>query len=176
MEHGYNGVFQPAVPDPGDRWNAGPVRWRDVTDGLSGTAMASEFLKGDRSSDLLRVIWFLRESRDTLKDLRSACVAETPRFRSDGSPFGSAWSRGHCWLDGNLGVATYTHILGPQSPSCFDGSSPLTGNFATTSNHAGGVHLLSADGHVRFVSQTIDENVWIALGSRNGDESVSSPR
>ena len=40
--------------------------------------------------------------------------------------------------------------------------------------HAGGgVNLAYCDGHVRFVTETIDSVVFSAMGTRNGDETVS---
>jgi hypothetical protein len=35
------------------------------------------------------------------------------------------------------------------------------------------VNLALADGSVRFVPNTIDPRVWLALGSRNGNEVVN---
>ena len=37
-------------------------------------------------------------------------------------------------------------------------------------SRTGGVNLLSCDGSVRFVSDSIDLDTWHALGSRNGGE------
>ena len=37
----------------------------------------------------------------------------------------------------------------------------------STSEHPGGVNMLSADGAIRFVSDHIDVQVWRALGTRN---------
>jgi prepilin-type processing-associated H-X9-DG protein len=41
---------------------------------------------------------------------------------------------------------------------------------AATSRHAGGVNVAFGDGGVRFVQNTIDLNLWRALGSRDGGE------
>ena len=41
------------------------------------------------------------------------------------------------------------------------------------SQHTGGVNVVFADGSVRFVSSSIDANLWRALGSRAGGEVVS---
>lgn len=43
-----------------------------------------------------------------------------------------------------------------------------------TSSHAGGVHVVLADGGTRFVAETIDENVWAALGTRAGGEPIDA--
>jgi prepilin-type processing-associated H-X9-DG protein len=41
-----------------------------------------------------------------------------------------------------------------------------------SSYHEGGVHALMADGHVRFISENINQAVWIGLGSIRGNEAV----
>ncbi len=41
------------------------------------------------------------------------------------------------------------------------------------SQHPGGVNALTADGFVRFVKSSISLEPWLALGSRNGGETVS---
>lgn len=43
------------------------------------------------------------------------------------------------------------------------------------SNHPGGAQFTMVDGSARFVSQTIDMPVYLALASRNGSEAVSLP-
>ena len=44
----------------------------------------------------------------------------------------------------------------------------------TTANsyHPGGVNVLLCDGSLRFVTDTVDCDVWCALGTRNGQEQV----
>jgi hypothetical protein len=43
---------------------------------------------------------------------------------------------------------------------------------AARSYHTGGIHVCLADGGVRFISENIDLNLWQALGSRGGSETV----
>ena len=40
------------------------------------------------------------------------------------------------------------------------------------SQHAGGAHVMLGDGSVRFVSEYIDADVWVALSTRNLGEVV----
>lgn len=42
-----------------------------------------------------------------------------------------------------------------------------------SSNHPGGAFMAYADGHVAFVSETIDRNAWSAMGTRAGGELLS---
>jgi prepilin-type processing-associated H-X9-DG protein len=46
--------------------------------------------------------------------------------------------------------------------------------FVTSSSHPGGANVLLGDGSVRFVKNSISQAVWMGLGSRNGEEVVSS--
>ncbi|MBN2291891.1 MAG: DUF1559 domain-containing protein [Pirellulales bacterium] len=39
-----------------------------------------------------------------------------------------------------------------------------------SSNHPRGVHIVFADGHATFISETIDRNLWSSLGTRAGGE------
>lgn len=43
------------------------------------------------------------------------------------------------------------------------------------SNHPGGSQFAMSDGSARFISETIDMNLYMALASRNGRESASQP-
>ena len=175
LDRGFNGIFQNLLTQiPGRPWSEGPVRWRDISDGTSSTAMLSEALRGDSSANYLRVTWNLQAPRTTLPELRLACTRETPRFHSDGSVFGDRFLRGDCWLNGSTGVTLYNHASVPMSPSCFNGSSVAEGIYGAGSKHIAGVNLVFADGHLQFVSRSIDANVWTAWGSRNGNEPVST--
>jgi prepilin-type processing-associated H-X9-DG protein len=59
--------------------------------------------------------------------------------------------------------ATHTRPINSSStsPHCF------------SSRHPGGAQFAFGDGGVRFIADTIDANVFEALGSPNGGESVS---
>jgi prepilin-type processing-associated H-X9-DG protein len=41
--------------------------------------------------------------------------------------------------------------------------------------HSGGVNLAMADGSVHFMSQAVDGQLWIALGTRNDGEITAVP-
>jgi len=92
-----------------------------------------------------------------------------------------------CWAVDH-GVA-YTHRLGPNSTlpdkmvrGCPENSPPAapcvrapsfgTAYYAARSYHAGGVNGSRIDGSVQFVADAVDADVWIALGSINGEETT----
>jgi competence protein ComGC len=169
-EHGYNGLFitgdfkNPSWPK--NRY----VRFRDVTDGLSQTAMVSEHVMGDESAQLLRVIWHLVEYQPSQSELIAACLSETPRYWENDIPYGNASHHGCSWMDGSPGATLYNHVLPPQQRSCFDGTGVQTGIFSAASQHPDGVNVVLADTHVTFVSASIDQTAWSAVGSRNGSD------
>jgi hypothetical protein len=80
----------------------------------------------------------------------------------------------------NLRPTHYDHLLSPNHVGCFNGPEDFDINIdaflvPASSNHAGGVHSLLADGSVHFVNESIDTAVWQALGTRNGAEAVAVP-
>ena len=44
-----------------------------------------------------------------------------------------------------------------------------------SSNHKGGVNVLFADGHIKFVARQIGQRTWAALGTRSGREVAELP-
>ena len=91
-------------------------------------------------------------------------------------------TRGNRLLYGAPGHTMYNHVRGPNdteidcrgglphSPRNFYWWSRLSHNVASHSKHVGGVHSLFGDGHVQFVSTSIDLFVWQGLGSRGNGE------
>jgi prepilin-type N-terminal cleavage/methylation domain-containing protein len=123
-------------------------------------------------------------------------ITRSPKQVIDGTSNSFAFSEVISGLDGELdfrgtwsvdhGVA-YTHRLSPNSTQpdrdaygCGDTKRPeapctratafTTGYWAARSYHAGGVNGARVDGSIQFVSDTVDQVVWIALGSINGEE------
>jgi prepilin-type N-terminal cleavage/methylation domain-containing protein/prepilin-type processing-associated H-X9-DG protein len=119
---------------------------------------------------------------------------------SNGS--GETASSGRRWSDSQAGYTGFYTILPPNSPSCSSNTTANINLLLATANsyHTGGVNVAMADGVVRFVSETIETKnldkfasgestqtsatevltpsvygVWGALGTRNGNESVTLP-
>jgi prepilin-type processing-associated H-X9-DG protein len=97
--------------------------------------------------------------------------------------------RGFTWWGD---AASFTTYLGPNSPSpdviyttgycqaTIPANPPCTGvptttapsMFASRSRHSGGVQVVLGDGSVRFISNSIDLNMWRALSTTMGGEVV----
>lgn len=155
---------------------------REVTDGLSQTVAMSERLVMPR--------WSGRPSGQTTdqEPLRYLWWTET-RFKGKGEePQAAEQCRNHrtTTYPAVIGAGAYNysnwfgydHILPPNQPGCHNGPedfnwSPDLELISASSLHVGGVNALWGDGSVRFVSQSIDAGVWQALGTRNGNETVS---
>jgi hypothetical protein len=94
---------------------------------------------------------------------------------------GSGWhddsdQQGRFWVSGRAFWAPYcTTLVGPNAgPSCDNDTSVTTMDVKEPSSyHPGGVQVLKADGSAAFVSETIDQGIWISSGTINGGESVS---
>jgi prepilin-type N-terminal cleavage/methylation domain-containing protein/prepilin-type processing-associated H-X9-DG protein len=94
-------------------------------------------------------------------------------------------ANGNIWMASNAASClmwdAYNHFMPPNYQSC-----AASNNFYNTSygefmdalppscNHPGGINIGFADGSVRWVKSSIQYQVWWALGSRNGNEAISS--
>ncbi len=162
-------------------WNGPIASYRcaspaECTDGLSATVAFSEKLRGRASS---------RAPLDPRTDMFAGGLGVPNSVQQSleacGTWNGSAAERfttsGLSWLVGTLPQTCYNHAIGPNStvPDCvFAGAVPMPGHIGARSNHTGGVHSAMADGSVRFISDSIQLNIWMAIGSRARGEIVSS--
>ncbi len=94
-------------------------------------------------------------------------------------------ANGNIWMAANAASClmwdSYNHFMPPNTQSC-----AASNNFYTTSygefmdaipptcNHPGGINICFADGSVRFLKNSVQYQVWWALGTRNGSEAISS--
>ena len=90
---------------------------------------------------------------------------------------GSDFSNGWPWAA--YSGTMYNHVATPnwRGQDCGNWSaiSDTPGEHAiisARSRHTGGVHVLMADGSVKFVSDNIDLNVWRAAGTRAMQDSI----
>jgi prepilin-type processing-associated H-X9-DG protein len=67
------------------------------------------------------------------------------------------------------------HVMPINARNChlYGGEDDGTNLVTASSRHASGANVLYADGHVGFVTQDVDREIWWAIGSRNGSEVIS---
>jgi prepilin-type N-terminal cleavage/methylation domain-containing protein/prepilin-type processing-associated H-X9-DG protein len=87
--------------------------------------------------------------------------------------------RGFLWAYGGMGMTMFNTIALPNSVAgwTYCGAS-FTSVLVTYSEadsfHPGGINALLADGSVRFVKDSIAQNVWFALGTKANGEVISA--
>lgn len=159
---------------------------RDITDGTSNTIAMSErelggMGLGGNKQKLGRTAVSISNASTP-----SNCLATAVGDSYTGSVVN--WPAGMLWASGQPYYAGFNTVLPPNSPPCSSGGDDeFWGVYSATSLHVGGVHVLMADGAVRFVSENINAGtssstevtsgvspygVWGALGSKAGSEVI----
>lgn len=178
----YNGFItianmNPAVNVPWHPHRA--IQNKNIKDGLSQTAAVSERL-------IMRG-YNLEQIQNADRRLQSFHLSEAPRtlpemvhaatLNPHSNPVYSAY-QGRSWISGwTLTAPTYLHVFTPNTISMHVHGGESTGDllFTPSSNHPGGVNVLMADGHVIFVADSVDQEVWWAMGSRDDGHPVNLP-
>jgi prepilin-type processing-associated H-X9-DG protein len=158
------------------------TRFRDILDGLANTVAGGEIATdlGDRDK---RTAISFRNDNTTIRNIPLHCRNQNqidpqrPQFWVSPLPGPAAISpaavaRGYRWAAGRLLWTGFNTILPPNTEMCFGGGggagSPndVFGTASASSRHQGGVHVLMADGAVKFITDSIEAgdstigNVW----------------
>jgi prepilin-type N-terminal cleavage/methylation domain-containing protein/prepilin-type processing-associated H-X9-DG protein len=169
---------------------------RDCTDGSSQTVAYGEQLGGDGNtakwtrSDGVgggQGGWDLHTDNVT-----GDAVAEFAKFKAmelncDNTGYrkinvtDAQWA-GRYWAVGGFNFSLFNTIQPPNGPhvmgcrsDCSTGCWPeQNGPAMATSSHAGGANFLFSDGSVRFIKDSVNQQTYFGLGSRNGGEVISS--
>jgi len=188
---GLGTLYDGRSPTDGLVWSNSRVRFRDVTDGLSNTALFSESLLG-LPDQRVPAPTTNRERRRVWIDVacvwRSSTIPPTAaglangyqpppdpaNFEAATAPLGRGWGghRGGGWISGREYYTAYHHYHGPDS-NVPDMGTCGNGIFGARSEHPGGVNLLLCDGSVRFVTASIDLPLWRSIGTRAGAEVIA---
>ena len=187
-----NGVFQMSVDffNPSKRNNA--VGFRDIIDGLSQTAAFSERVKGIGDGSLLGSQNNATQGVDPLNPSSAllnlpatsdadvgpvlyyqACLPLDPRTATIGS-FGMT---GGMWHQVFASSTCYNHVMPPNTHNCnypMGDGNQAGGASPASSRHPGVVNVLFADGSTRTVKGSVNYQVWWNVGTRAGNEVVSS--
>ncbi len=174
QKFGYNGAFSGPARNPHGA--------EAFTDGLSTTSLVSEWLRGPErfagpgavpEGDSRQFVFKTPRSHlgpDELDLFAESCRGLNPRGARLTPPPG----KGLNWMFGDYGFTLFNHILTPNLNTCTNGDFYQQGAWTAGSNHPDGVNLLFADGHVRYVKNSLGGSIWRALGSRAGSEVVSA--
>jgi prepilin-type N-terminal cleavage/methylation domain-containing protein/prepilin-type processing-associated H-X9-DG protein len=145
------------------------TRFADVIDGLSNTGFYSERIVGDATTGIVSPIadvFFDPGAPLTPDDALAQCQALNIYNPANQIPM----IMGVPWIDGQH---IFLHVSTPDTRSC--------GFFIVnravmppSSKHPGGVNFLAGDGSVKFIKDSINLQVWRALGTRNGGEVISA--
>ncbi|MCR9233424.1 MAG: DUF1559 domain-containing protein [bacterium] len=128
------------------------VRIRDIEDGTSNTMMVSEtFASAPMCSEL-------PASNGTC----NAVCATVYGSNTSGAQQGYSWMWAQQY---HSHYYSTTYTPNPKTPDCGAGSGSTTATVSARSKHTGGVHVLLADGSVRFASSNIDLDTWRQLGN-----------
>jgi prepilin-type N-terminal cleavage/methylation domain-containing protein/prepilin-type processing-associated H-X9-DG protein len=167
---------------------------RDFVDGLANTAMASERCKGDLNGLVpntgfwnVKTDFILVGSASTATSVQTTaahldvCKAVNPPVNAGFSTMGR-----DLWPEASYNHTLYNHVITPNSvvPDCGFCNTQNTVRVCTNnisraivaprSYHPGSVNVLMGDGTVRSVTDSIDEIIWRALGTRSGQETVDN--
>jgi prepilin-type N-terminal cleavage/methylation domain-containing protein len=165
----------------------GPVvTLASITDGLSNTAIFSEWIRGKNNTSqgglnsvYLSTLTFSTAAgspaltgtlQSTLQALGAKCQAATS----------VAWDhKGMTWGHQDMGRGGgYSHLTAPNTKSCwFAGDTNSTWNrdlIGASSNHPGGVNVAVLDGSVKFIKNSVSLYTWGALATKAGGEVISS--
>ncbi|MEW4490562.1 DUF1559 domain-containing protein [Thalassoglobus sp. JC818] len=148
-----------------------PISPRDVTDGLSTTLALSERLVSLGGTAQSYIPF------DSLQ-WNHRLMLRTSVFHEDLDAFAEECeTRSHLPRYTLYDEEEFTTVQTPNRNSCTNGdlNDLRSGSYAAvtvTSLHPGGVNVGMGDGAARFIADTIDRNVWRALGTRNGNEII----
>jgi prepilin-type processing-associated H-X9-DG protein len=171
---GPSGVTWAETPDSGNGVfpEIGTISAAKIPDGLSHTVAFGERLRGsgrqppDPERDMFKRMGIANTADQILTACRVAArPSNTPGFVTNGK-----W-----WFWTGRERTLYNHAQVPNGsvPDCTYGGMTTMIDMATArSRHPFGVNVLMADGSGRFVPDSVAQQVWRALGTRNGAELV----
>ncbi len=157
------------------------LRLAAVCDGLSNSLVMSEALLGNHtqsadsdSVDPRRVMargngWVPKSAGPGYSGIECPNI-ETDLLAHDGNAW-VGW-RGMAWIISKAQFTTFS-TYSPPNPSYADWVAFGNGFMAARSNHPGGVNAAMADGSVRFISDSVNQVAWRALGTIAGGEVLS---
>lgn len=167
-------------------WENSWARFADITDGTSNTVMLSEALIGDGLVSTTLPERNLLQRRIASWAGSSGNPPPQPGFNIGGATISNPdlasvvpsqissyrGNRGETWIRGVPYSVVTNGYLTPNN-ALPDVNVHGRGWFAPRSLHMGGVNVALSDGSVRFISNSVDQQVHWAVHSRDGGETYS---
>ena len=156
--------------------NGGVVSFTAINDGLSNTAMFSEWVRGKNTTVSGGLHQIYKESLSAtgtgyvpLINYLNSC--KTTKTISSGQK-GRKWFNHSCSQGGG-----YSHIMTPNLNAC-EWANTGGGQYRTivgaSSYHSGGVNVGFVDGSVHFVKNSVAQQAWWGIATKSGGEIVSA--
>ena len=154
----------------------GVVTFASITDGLSNTAMFSEWVRGKNNITSGGVHQIYKESLSAtgtgyvpLINYLNSC--KTTKTISSGQK-GMRWFNHSCSQGGG-----YSHIMTPNLNAC-EWANTGGGQYRTivgaSSYHPGGVNVCFIDGSVHFIKNGVSQQAWWGIATKSGGEIISA--
>lgn len=162
-----------------------------ITDGTSNTIAFFERIRGDGDggkyspgdvyhggpgSQWGQPTYVMSNPADAAR-LNSTLIPDCASFAASNP--GSTWNwGGRYWAAGEYTNSVGNINLTPnaKTPDCsaWGGVGTGLGFFSARSYHSGGVNVTMADGSVKFIKDSINQQTWFAIATRSGGEVVSA--
>jgi prepilin-type N-terminal cleavage/methylation domain-containing protein/prepilin-type processing-associated H-X9-DG protein len=163
-----------------------PVKIASITDGTSNTAAFGEWVRGNGSSSPATQsgLGMIYGGASTPTWITVGQFAGQPNMDTlisqscDNSQLTSFYSwKGDWWI---ADMFSYSHTSPPNHRACWYSDVPgrpysgIASVVPASSRHPGGANVGFCDGSVKFVKSTVNYGTWQAVGTRNGNEVISS--
>jgi prepilin-type N-terminal cleavage/methylation domain-containing protein/prepilin-type processing-associated H-X9-DG protein len=145
------------------------VSIKQIADGTSGTVAFSETIRGSGATTTGP------EPMD--RRLQYAMITGSLTATEANCATATNWwgDRGAEWSRGSFIASVYNHYYTPNSPNMdCNHTSKARAITAARSYHTGGVNILLCDGHVKYVTDSVDLAIWRAIATRDGGEQIGS--
>jgi prepilin-type N-terminal cleavage/methylation domain-containing protein/prepilin-type processing-associated H-X9-DG protein len=164
--------------------NGPTVKFAAITDGLSNTAIWSEWVRG-RNEVNSRGVHQIYTAPTSLNGTTYISLLTTMNVCKNVPRTAAVLSgqKGQTWLnDACSQGGGYSHIMTPNLNACewtASGTNPAGGGqyrtlVGASSNHPGGVNVGFLDGSVRFIKNSVSQQAWWGIATKAGGEVISA--
>lgn len=162
-----NGIFSHPASRATDGMRDGASQTVAFAEWVVGPKLFDESRNHDRRSLTFDTAAFWGEG--DFERFATACRGSDPRTdRLGGRP------KGVGWMERSEGKSLYNHSLKINEVTCRNGGRIQDGAWTAGSYHSGGAQVVFADGHAKFVRDTVDVALWRALATHSGGEITDS--